>query len=288
MAEVTEPGMLTDEQAAEIEEKYLKGELTEESGPEKVEEEAETEEEEEVVAEEEGPAIKEAKRLRQKNREISEEMEELRNQLNALSSKVTETEKEEKQTQIQKATTDQLLNAEIQLEQKLYEARQEGDADTIKQLTQVQREIKTELMTRPSQELSKKQTEDEAKAQWSAFEKAVIEAVPDITDKSSAIYKAAEKWASENKALMKMYGDTLGGVLATAQALIMSKSTTKSAKKAIKSVTEEMEKIAESSVPKSGSSGSQQGKSATDYKSMTDEQFEEEYRKMMAGEQVIP
>lgn len=277
---------MTDEQAGQLEQDYLEGKFTE-SGPVV---EKEVEEEEEKEPSEEGPAIKENQRLRQKNREVNEQMESLQQQLEALSARVTESSApaKEEQTQIQKASTEDLLRAETQIETKLYQAIADGDDEAKGRLTEAKASIRAELMERPAMKMAKVKDEEEAKFQWTALENAVLEAVPDIKDKSSDIYKAAQKWAENNKALMKAYGSHLGGVLATAQALILSKSTPKSSKQAIKSVTQEMEKIAESSVSRSGSSASQKGKTEANYKFMSDEDFEKNYQEMLMGERPIP
>lgn len=286
--------MLSDEQAAQVEADYLSGKITETSGLVQPDKE-ETEDEEKIVEEEDKDGgvkdanVKENQRLRQKNREVTEQMEELRSQLEALSSRVAESDTPKtEQTQIQKASTEDLTAAEIQLQQKLYDARQEGNEEAVRQLTTALKSVKTELLERPSQSVLKKQEEAEAKAQWDALEAAVVSAVPDIKNKSSAIYKSAEEWAGKNQALMKLYGAHLGGVLATAQALINSKAKTKSEKQAVKSVAEEMEKIAESSVSKPGSTGTPSNQVQKDYSQIPDEDFEKMYASMLAGNRPIP
>jgi len=281
---------LSDEQATKLEQDYLDGKFTEAGPvPEEAKEEVAEEEEEEKVPSEEGPAIKENQRLRQKNREVTEQMESLQNQLEALSARVTESSAPKKEpSQIEKASTDDLLRAETQVETKLYEAIAQGDSEAVQNLTEAKSKIKAELVKRPAMEMTKHQEEEEARKQWTALEELVVNAVPDIKDKSSAIYKAAEEWAGKNKALMKAYGDHLGGVLATAQALILSKSTTKQDKQAIKSVTKEMEKIAESSVSKSGSTATPSTSGQKDYLFMSDEDFEKSYEEMLAGNAPIP
>ena len=277
----------TDEQILEEDTaKYLKGEITEDKEPESVEEDSVVEEE---VPKEEGPAIKENKRLREKNREINDQMQALQEQIDKLAAAQApkEESKSTPQAKLKAATMDELLDTEASFDEQMLQAHADGDHDLVKRIVNAKKQLRAEMLERPARNMKVADEDAEAKAQFEKLEKDIMEAVPDIKDKSSAIYKAAQKYADENTALMKKLGNA-GGLFAIVQALTLSKSTTKKEKAAVSDIVDQMEKIAESSVPASGSTSGSQKPSPIRYEDLSDDEFEAEYQKMKSGQRPVP
>ncbi len=284
-----------EQEEAELTQQYLAGEFTED-GPVKKEGEGDTPEEEpneeetEETPGEEGPAIKENKRLRQKNREINEAMDQMKQQLQELSEKVSkanEKPKDDAQSRLEKATIDELIEAETTIEQRLYEAYQSEDRETVNKLIALKKEIKSEIVKRPSVQMGKQQEEDLAAQQWASLEESIVQAIPEVKDSTSALYKKAEAFAKENSALMKKLGNA-GGLIALAQALTLSKPSSREGKKAVKNVVEEMERIAETTTSAPKSTGASSKTTPINFNALKDEDFEELYSKMQRGEAVVP
>lgn len=284
---------LTDEQLDEVEQKFLSGELVE-GEEKKPEEETEAEEpdesdstEEEEPPKEEGPAIQENKRLRQRNRELGDEMQALRDQINELSQKMTQKdEPKEKEDRLAKASVDELLDAKDQLDEALYEAKQQEDQERVAKIRMAKRKVEQELLTRPTKQAKESEAISKAKSQWQSLESAVVEAMPEIKQTDSKIYKAAAQYAQDNPELMQSLGEA-GALVAIAASIITMNKGTKQGKSATRNLVKEVEQIVESSTGRSRSTTAPKGSSSIDIRSMKDDDMDELWEKIKMGEQSI-
>ena len=281
----------TDEQLDEIEQKFLSGDLKEGEEPKEEEPEAQPEEsdstEEEEPPKQEGPAIQENKRLRQRNRELGDEMQAMRDQLNDLSQKMTQKdEPKEKVDRLSTASVEELLDAQDQLDDALAEARQQDDQERINKIRQGKRKIQQELLARPNKQAEADQTIKKAQSQWKNLEAAVTEAMPEVTQKDSKIYQAAMQYAKDNPELMQAMGEA-GGLIAIAATLVTLNKGTKQGKSATKNIVTEMEKIVETSTGKTPSTTAPKGSSAINIQSMKDEDMDQLWDQIKMGEKSI-
>ena len=283
---------LTDEQLDEVEQKFLSGDLVEGEEPKKEEpEEKESEEsdstEKEGPPKEEGPAIQENKRLRQRNRELGDEMQALRDQINELSQKMTQKDEPKKgEDRLATASVDELLDAKDQLDEALYEAKQQEDQERVAKIRSAKRKIEQELISRPNKQAKETEIVDKAKSQWRDLESQVLEAMPEIKQEDSKVYKAAMKYAQDNKELMQSLGEA-GGLIAIAAAIATLNKGTKQGKSATKNLVKEVEQIVESSTGRTPSTTAPKGSSSVDIRTMKDEDMDELWDKIKMGERSI-
>lgn len=282
---------LTDEQLDEVEQKFLSGDLEEgESKEEAVEDEDQKESdstEEEEPPKQEGPAIQENKRLRQRNRELGDEMQALRDQLNELSQKVTQKdEPKPKEDRLSSASLEELLDAKDQLEEALFEAKQQEDQERVAKIRQAKRKIEQEVLTRPGKQAKTQETTEKAQAQWRGLEEAVLEAMPDIKQKDSKIYQAAQQFAKDNPELMNSLGQA-GNLIAIASSLVMLNKGTKQGKSTTKNIVKEMEQIVESSTGKTPSTTAPKGSSSVTISTMKDDDLDALWEDIKQGNKSI-
>ena len=283
---------LTDEQLDEVEQKFLSGDLVEGEEPKAEETEAEEPDEsdsteEEEPPKEEGPAIQENKRLRQRNRELGDEMKALRDQVNELSQKMTQKdEPKAKEDRLSTASMDELLDAKDQLDEALYEAKQQEDQERVAKIRSAKRKVEQELLSRPNKQAKESETIDKAKAQWRSLEEQVVEAMPEIKQEDSKVYKAAMQYAKDNPELMKSLGEA-GGLVAIAAAIATLNKGTKQGKATTKNLVKEVEQIVESSTGRTPSTTAPKGSKAVDIHSMKDEDMDELWEKIKMGEKSI-
>ena len=309
MADDTADISANDEQEmAELELKFLAGDLDK---PAEADEEGEAEEPAEPKAEAqsleeppakeaevetpeptgEGAAIQENKRLRAQKREAREEVETLRAQLQALEQRVAKAvpaetpaaTKTDAKTAIKAATMEELLQAEESLDEQLVEAKQAGDAALVDRIRKTKLQVREELYQRPAQAQANEARVSKAQAQWQSLEHQLTKTLPELKDKDSTLMKTVKSFADDNPELMAQLGEHVGGIVATAQAIIQTHQT-KGPKPKAANLVNQLEAITQSSVSKGGSSASPQASKSVDVDRLTDEQMDEMANKIKAGE----
>ena len=282
----------TDEQLDEVEQKYLSGDLVEGEEPKKKEPEIEDSEEsdsteEEEPPKEEGPAVQENKRLRQRNRELGDEMQSLKAQVNELSQKMTQKDEPKKgEDRLATASVDELLDAKDQLDEALYEAKQQEDQERVTKIRSAKRKIEQELLTRPTKQAKEHETVNKARSQWQSLESSVIEAMPEIKQTDSKVYKAAVQYATDNPELMQSLGEA-GALVAIAASIITMNKGTKQGKSATRNLVKEVEQIVESSTGRTRSTTAPKGSSSIDIRTMKDDDMDDLWDKIKMGERSI-
>lgn len=283
---------LTDEQLDEVEQKFLSGDLVEGEEPKKKEPEIEDSEEsdsteEEEPPKEEGPAVQENKRLRQRNRELGDEMQSLKAQVNELSQKMTQKDEPKKgEDRLATASVDELLDAKDQLDEALYEAKQQEDQERVTKIRSAKRKIEQELLTRPTKQAKEHETVNKARSQWQSLESSVIEAMPEIKQTDSKVYKAAVQYATDNPELMQSLGEA-GALVAIAASIITMNKGTKQGKSATRNLVKEVEQIVESSTGRTRSTTAPKGSSSIDIRTMKDDDMDDLWDKIKMGERSI-
>ena len=283
---------LTDEQLDEVEQKFLSGDLVEGEEPKKKEPEIEDSEEsdsteEEEPPKEEGPAVQENKRLRQRNRELGDEMQSLKAQVNELSQKMTQKDEPKKgEDRLATASVDELLDAKDQLDEALYEAKQQEDQERVTKIRSAKRKIEQELLTRPTKQAKEHETVNKARSQWQSLESSVIEAMPEIKQTDSKVYKAAAQYATDNPELMQSLGEA-GALVAIAASIITMNKGTKQGKSATRNLVKEVEQIVESSTGRTRSTTAPKGSSSIDIRTMKDDDMDDLWDKIKMGERSI-
>ena len=267
----------------ETEEEYeaAKAQLLKGEDSSKEEEEGKTPDSSEVEAkteDDEGPAIKESKRLRQLNRELKEELDQLRGKVDELSKKP-----EEKPDRLKTATLDELLEAEDALDEKIYEAKQSGDEDLLRKLRDAKRKVKSEMLARPAKDISSKSKQEKAVTQFQSIVSLVKESYPELGDKSSKLYKQSEQYYKENTELMEQLGE-LGQYFAVLASLAQKPAKGKEEVKEKKNIVKEMENIIENSTSRTPNTASQKNSKAMRISELSDKEFDEVWNKVKMKE----
>lgn len=303
--EVVDTPQTEEEYFADIERKFLAGELKEEDESKSQGEDAEiskeettaesteeTDEEEssddvgDELPTDEGPAIKENKRLREKNREVAQQLEELRSKVEKLEAP-KEDQPETIDSKIKASNLDELLQAEANVEDLIHQARAEEDTDKLRQLNEARVKIKKEILTRPAKEQEVKTELRKAESEWGEFEEEVLKAHPSLKNEESALRKSMQAFAQKRPHLMKQLGNETGGMMALAAALVLnkpSKSEGKGKQQQQPTLVEEMEKIAENSVSKTpASQAGGAGSKSVNVDNLTDEQMDDITNRLKSG-----
>jgi ElaB/YqjD/DUF883 family membrane-anchored ribosome-binding protein len=287
----TNPEELTPEQAEQLDEAAL---VTLAKGEETAEETSEESNEEEgtAIPEGEGPAIQENKRLREKNRELTETLTGLQSQLNAISQKVDQQAVEKpKEKTIKNATNDELLQAEVNLEQKLLQAYQNaqehGMEEMISKLSDMKLKIRQELLTRPAQAVEAQSTQEKASEQLASLTEKIGKAFPDFKDKQSALFSQASDFVKQNPELFKGIDQRVGEIVAVAGALIQTKSPQEQKGKNVKNVVKEVENIMQSSTSKLSSTQSPKNSKAVNVDEWTDDQVDAFFNDVQEGKKTF-
>lgn len=229
-------GLTEDKEYQELEAAFLSGKLTdegeveEEQSSEESQESEEKEESSEDAPKSEGPAIQENKRLREKNRELNESLEDMARRLGELEKKTSEPKEEKKPNPLEKFSMEQLVETEVSLDQQLRTAYEEGDTQKVKELSGMKQMLRMEMSTRPQVEAERKREEKEAQQQWTQLEESVQTQHPDLLKKDSEIMKSAQEFLKKNSALAKLMGP-YAGIVSLAQAVLLKQQSQPNPKK---------------------------------------------------------
>lgn len=275
--EVVDKPFETEEEYEAAKAELLKGQ--EESKEEEKEEPSDVSEvEAKTETDDEGPAIKESKRLRQLNRELKEELDQLRGKVDELSKKP-----EEKQDRLKTASLDELLEAEDALDEKIYEAKQSGDDDLLRKLRDAKRKVKSEMLSRPANDISSKSKQEKAVTQFQSIVNLVKDSYPELSDKSSKLYKQSEQYYKENAELMEQLGE-IGQYFAVLASLAQKPAKGKEEVKEKKNIVKEMENIIENSTSRTPNTASQKNSKAMRVSELSDKEFDEVWNKVKMKE----
>ncbi len=147
-----------------------------------------------------------------------------------------------KEDKLGTASLEDLLDAQDQLDEALYEAKQQEDQERVSKIRQAKRKVQQEILSRPNKQAKVEESTSKAQKQWKDLEAAVMDALPEIKQKDSQVYKAAEQFAKENPELMSTLGE-VGGLVAIASSIVKLNKGSKQGKSATKDIVKEMEKI---------------------------------------------
>lgn len=258
----------------------LKGEPGEEKD-EVQEDDEESSDKEDDETKSEGPAVKESKRLRQLNRELKEELEELRSKVDALSRQPEKTE--EKVDKLKAASLDELIEAEEALDDHIFNARQEGDSDRVAQLRAAKKKVRAEMLSRPAKDISSKSKKETAASQFSKIVGLVQKSYPELGDKSSSLHKKAQEYYNGNPELMEQLGE-IGSYFAVLASLADRPAKGKEEVKEKKNVVKEMETIIENSTSRTPNTASKGNSKALSVATLSDKEFEDVYNKVKMKE----
>ena len=225
-----------DKEYQELEAAFLSGKLTdegeaeEEQSSKESQESEEKEESSEDAPKSEGPAIQENKRLREKNRELNESLEDMARRLGELEKKTSEPKEEKKPNPLEKFSMEQLVETEVSLDQQLRTAYEDGDQQKVKELSGMKQMLRMEMSTRPQVEAERKREEREAQQQWAQLEESVQTQHPDLLKKDSETMKSAQEFLKKNPALAKLMGP-YAGIVSLAQAVLLKQQSQPNPKK---------------------------------------------------------
>ena len=214
-------------------------------------------------------------------------MQSLKAQVNELSQKMTQKDEPKKgEDRLATASVDELLDAKDQLDEALYEAKQQEDQERVTKIRSAKRKIEQELLTRPTKQAKEHETVNKARSQWQSLESSVIEAMPEIKQTDSKVYKAAVQYATDNPELMQSLGEA-GALVAIAASIITMNKGTKQGKSATRNLVKEVEQIVESSTGRTRSTTAPKGSSSIDIRTMKDDDMDDLWDKIKMGERSI-